>query len=123
MTDYAPIPIELELLQKAFRNPSGISIGTITSKMGISIRDASFAFRNLRKQGFLREQGGTLLLTKRGRSWIMQNQHLFAFSGVKEWRTVPEEFLADRIQPFEPYAPLISKLNKAHFGLGGRKRG
>jgi len=123
MSEYQPGPIELVLLRKAFRTTSGISVGTITTKMGISIRDASRAFRGLRKQGFLREQKGSLILTQRGRAWIMQNQDLFAFSGKKVWREVPQEYVADRIQPFEPYAPRISKLHRGRFSLGGGKRG
>ncbi|UYV36569.1 hypothetical protein N4R57_16410 [Rhodobacteraceae bacterium D3-12] len=48
----------------------------------------------------------------------MENQHLFAFDGKRSWRDVPEHFLANTVAPFEPYAPKISKLSKAKFGVG-----
>lgn len=123
MTDFLPSKVELELLRNAFKSSQGVSVGSITSKLGISIKDASIAFRSLRKVGFVREQGGALFITRKGRVWTMAHQNLFAFTGEATWRKVPEEFWADRMQPFEPYAPRISKLSKAHFGLGGKRRG
>lgn len=113
--------VEIELLRRAFKSHDGVFIGGITSTMGISIKDASIAFRNLRRFGLLRERGGSLLLTSRGRSWVMEHQNLFAFSREKKWREVPKHFEANSVQPYEPYAPRISKLDKRYFGLGSFK--
>lgn len=105
--------VEIILMQRAFKAPDGIFIGGITSSLGISVRDAADAFRNLRGHGFLEVDNSVLKLTSQGRKWIFDNQNLFAFSGEKSWREVPEDFKSNVIGPFEPYAPRLSKIPKA----------
>lgn len=119
--EYVPDKIQLELLKRALRNPGGISTGEITSKIGISIKDAVYAFRELRKQNFMKEQQSTLRLTRKGRTWIMNNQTLFAFTGKKLWREVPIKYKANHIAAHEPYAPRTSKLDQKYFKLGTKK--
>lgn len=109
---------ELILLRAAIRQKDGIFIGAITSKYGISIRDAAQAFRSLRKRGFLKEQESNLVLTTDGRSWVMENQNQFSFSGIKSWREVPEEFRSTKIKPYQPYAPKVWKLSTKKFDVG-----
>ncbi|QFP63330.1 hypothetical protein [Brucella anthropi] len=105
-------PVELKMLQHIFKASGPIPIGEITLTMGISIKDASSAFRSLKREGLLDAPNGMLALTKAGRDWIMSNQALFAFSNQKNWRTVPEEYVAQKIKPFQPYAPRLSQLSK-----------
>jgi len=115
--------VDRELLLLVFRTKDGTTVGDIISKIGISISVAAASFRTLRKAGFVHQRGSLILLSSRGHSWLIQNQAVFGFSGAKKWREVPEEFTADRIKPFEPYAPRLSKLDQTHFKLGGRNRG
>lgn len=111
--------VEVVLLKRALRSPDGIFVGGITAKMGISMSDAVAAFRSLRRHGFLKQRGASLHLTSRGRGWIMENQSLFAFTGEKNWRLVPDRFKSNRIRPFEPYAPRTSKLSRTAFDVAG----
>lgn len=113
--------VEILLLKAALRSTDGIFIGGITTKLGIAMSEAVAGFRSLRKLGFLKQQGSALHLTSRGRGWIMANQNLFAFKGDKAWREVPEHYRGNTIRPFEPYAPRLSKLSKAAFGIGQQK--
>lgn len=98
------------LMARALRTPSGIEIGGVTSKLGLPLKSVAIAFRRLRKLGFLEQKGESLYLTKRGRSWIFENQQQFAFFERRVWREVPERFEAETIAPYKPYAPLRSKL-------------
>lgn len=116
-------PVELALIHHTFKSKDGIPIGNITLTMGISIKDASSAFRNLKRQGLMDAPNGSLKITKLGRDWVMENQHLFIFSHKKNWRETPDIYIDSRIGAFEPYAPRISKLNKFFFNIGGRKIG
>jgi hypothetical protein len=112
--------VELVLMERALRSPDGIFVAQVTLSLGISVRDASSAFKNLRNRGFLTIKGSTLHLTSKGRGWIMANQRMFAFSGEKSWRIVPERFEASQINPFDPYAPRVSKLSNRSFPIGGK---
>ncbi len=121
MTDIKISKAEAVLLAQALRRPRGMYVGEVTTKLGISIRDAASAFRSLRKYGFLRESKSMLFLTQRGRSWIMNNQELFMFAGRKHWREVPDRFRSTSIRPFQPYAPRISRLSNTKFVVGVRR--
>ena len=118
MSELELTKVEVVLLKTALRSSDGIFVGGITAKMGISMSDAVSAFRNLRRNGFLKQRGSALYLTSRGRGWIMENQGLFAFTGEKNWRAVPDHFTSNTIRPFEPYAPRLSKLSKRAFDVG-----
>lgn len=113
--------VEVVLLKAALRASDGIFVGGITARLGISMSDAVSAFRSLRRHGFLKQRGASLHLTSRGRGWIMENQSLFAFTGEKNWRQVPSNFKSNKMRPFEPYAPRISKLSRAAFHIGQAK--
>jgi hypothetical protein len=110
--------IKITLLKRALKSTDGIFVGEITAKMGISIKDAVAAFRTLRRLGFLKQQSSALRLTSKGRSWIMENQNMFAFTGEKTWRRVPDHYRSNTIRPVEPYAPRLTKLSKKAFGVG-----
>jgi predicted transcriptional regulator len=118
MINFTPDKIEIALLSSALKRSGGIEIWTITSKLGISVRDAAKAFQKLRELELLIEKNDVLRLTTKGRDWIMQNQSTFAFSGNKHWRAVPEHFESSKLQPFEPYAPRLRRIDKKFFGFG-----
>ncbi|MEP6018227.1 MAG: hypothetical protein ABJ251_07060 [Paracoccaceae bacterium] len=110
--------VEQVLMKRALNAPDGIYVAEITTNLGISVRDVSIAFKSLRSRGFFTSKGSTLVLTSKGRGWIMANQEMFAFTGEKQWRDVPERFTSSSILPFQPYAPRISKLSKKRFPIG-----
>lgn len=107
-------------MERALQSPDGIFVAQITLSLGISVSDVSSAFKKLRNRGFLTIKGSTLVLTSKGRGWIMANQRMFAFSGEKSWRSVPERFESSKIEPYQPYAPRVSKLSKGTFPIGGK---
>ncbi|MFC3614533.1 hypothetical protein ACFORG_12225 [Lutimaribacter marinistellae] len=113
--------VELTLMERALRAPDGIFVAEITRSSGISVRETANAFKNLRGRGFLSSKGSTLVLTSKGRGWIMANQEMFAFSGNKPWRDVPARFKSSQSLPFQPYAPRISKLSRTHFTIGNQE--
>ena len=52
----------------------------------------------------------------------MENQHLFALSGKKTWRDIPQKFISNSIPPFEPYAPRVSRFSRKKFTFGLSKK-
>lgn len=107
----------LLLLSQARFRPEGLTAWLLTGRVGISLRDAASAFRELQALGFMEEKEERLLLTPKGRSWLYKNQDKFAFSGKKSWREVPEHFVKSRMPLWAPYAPKVSKLDKANFRI------
>lgn len=112
---------EVALLKLSLRDKNGIFIGRISTKLGIPLSDIVNAFRTLQLRGFLKQDGPVLRLTTDGRAWIMQNQSMFAFSGKRHWRDVPDDFKSNRVEPFKPYVPRTSKLSKPMFGIGQKR--
>lgn len=111
-------PTELEILSRAFKRSEGIAIWSLVGRLGIPVRNVATAFRTLQRLGFLIEENDLLRITSKGRGWVMQNQSIFAFSGEKKWRLVPDSFESDSIKAFEPYAPRIRRLDKRTFPVG-----
>ena len=85
------------------------------SESGSALGETAASFRRLRELGFLEQKDDTLILTGKGRQFAIDSQEEFVFSGVKSWRVVPERFRCDMIKPFAPYAPKLSKLDRAFF--------
>lgn len=112
----------LVLLSQARLRPDGLTAWLLTTKIGISLRDAATAFRELSSLGMMEERESALFLTAKGRSWIYQNQNQFAFSGKKQWREVPREFMNTPRAIWAPYAPKISRLDKANFRFARPKK-
>lgn len=111
--------IDLALLALLRKKPRGASAGVVTLKIGIPIGRIAKSFRKLRRLRFVRENGAVLFLTKRGRRWILENQSMFAFSGEKDWRKVPEHFKQPQLRPFKPYAPISTKVSRQIFRVEG----
>jgi len=65
----------------------------------------------------MEENENRLFLTSKGRNWLYQNQEQFAFSGKKIWRETPDRFLESQRPIWSPYAPKVSKLDKAKFRI------
>lgn len=118
MTDIVLSNIDLAIIRETFKRPKGLPVWMITGTLGFSLKDAAHSFRKLRDLGFVGEIGGTVRLLALGRSWVFANQEKFAFSGKKPWRKVPQEFLSSKTEPFRPYAPRVSSLDKSKFPFG-----
>lgn len=103
---------ELSLLKIIFRSTDGLDIGALTWKHGISINEAFQTFSSLKAKDMVAKSGYTLKLTSQGRNWVMENQSLFAYEGNKEWRSVPKQYLGNRIDVFQPYVPRRSMIDK-----------
>lgn len=105
------------MLSQARFRPEGLTAWLLTGRVGISLRDAATAFRELQALELMEEKDNRLFLTTKGRNWIYQNQDQFAFSGKKIWREIPERFVETRRPVWAPYAPKVSKLDKANFRI------
>jgi len=103
---------ELSLLKMVFRSADGLDIGALTWKHGISISEAFQVFSSLKNRRLVTKRGQRLVLTAEGRTWVIENQDLFAFEGEKEWRQVPAHYEANRIEKYEPYAPRRSLIDR-----------
>jgi hypothetical protein len=103
------------LLRECLSKFEGLSIGSITSTLGVAIKDAVESFRRLSQLELLSQKEGMIVLTENGRNWVNANQRLFAFTGERSWRSVPDEYRGNQISAFSPYVPRLSKIPRSFF--------
>lgn len=108
-------PVDLMLLRECLSKFEGLSIGSITSTLGVAIKDAVESFRRLSQLELLSQKEGMIVLTENGRNWVNANQRLFAFTGERSWRSVPDEYRGNQISAFSPYVPRLSKIPRSFF--------
>ncbi len=73
----------------------------------------STAVSKLADAGIVAFDGSTLSLSEKGQKWVREQRWILRPEATGPCRSVPGEFVAQRVQAFEPYTPSLRRLHKS----------
>lgn len=105
--------IDRILLLDLYRSEDGLDFSTFYLRYRIPPAQLFVSIRRLEGRDMVQKDNFRLLLTDEGRAWIQSSGMELAIAAEdKSWRKVPTEFCVRPKDPFEPYAPMLSRLRK-----------
>ena len=101
---------EIIILKELFNSNSKLSVYTLHRKYKLSPFMLNKSLKKLKNKNFIHINELTITLTKKGKTWILNNNN-YLYVNEKPWRKCPKEFLKPALAINKPYIPMYHYLD------------
>jgi len=98
--------VERRIIQETFKSGGSYFVFKIHHNQGISPGQISKALLLLKNKKMVATDGLRVRLTNKGKRFATSAKLLLVAAGEKPWRNCPNEFIASKLNPDEPYIPM-----------------
>ena len=105
------------ILRDLLKSGGKLDAFTFYRKYGFSPDQLLDNLKRFLRDELIRLEGNFICLTKKGESWILNQDLNFVPSEKEEepWKEIPEQFRTQQIEPKQPYIPSIDHLYSSFF--------
>jgi hypothetical protein len=105
--------IQRLILKDLFKARGKIDSYTLFRREYITPAQLAASISKFITDGKMEEREGELLLTPKGKRWVVQKRLFSQATDDYPWKSVPDEFRQDRLAPWFPYVPELDLLDKS----------
>ena len=105
--------IQRLILRDIFKARGKIDSYTLFRRYYITPAQLAASISKFIGDGRMKQREGELLLTTKGKHWLVQGGLLPVATGDDPWKIIPEEFRQSKLPTWFPYAPELDLLDKS----------